>query len=599
VRVRVPVIVKDPEVTVFKQIPLTEPNEVEEDVFLDGPISSRVAILDFDPETGVLLPGIVLERNPAAEQGTYRVQSLETPIGDDLARVSVFGTIYKVVEMFEESDAIGRRIGWAFNGPQLLVMPRAGEWANAYYERESHSLQFFWFRPLGDPTVIVYTSHSQDIVAHEAAHAVLDGIAPDLYHALSPQSLAIHEAIADLTAVLASFRSRDLVESVLSQTNGSIQESHVFAGIAEQFGRAMDSGREYLRDLLNNKSLDPDDSIAANPGDPHDLSEVLSGALYTTLVSLHQQLKEELATKRVEELLAVEPQEAVAQFQKQGLEREPATLQAGPIDAMDAQASADLLEAKRKVSGKALFVATERFRRTLYRGLDYLPPGEVSFADLGRAILASDQASHPDTGQLRDWIRAEFLRRWIVRAPEELDVDTNRDIPAVSELDLEELVRSDWVAYDFANRNRELLGIPSDIPFKVLPRLDVEKEYWYSSGRKMVRECILKVSWTETEPNNLRPPFPDQRQIVVGTTLAIDWETKQVRAIITSEKGERQRASRDEFLSRLADDDVLQLGENGIGPSGRPLSAVILAEVIEGQMRVRGSARFLHLVPEG
>lgn len=71
------------------------------------------------------------------------------------------------------------RIRWAGRlpgGPQLLVVPRAGEWANAFYERESRSLQFFYFSPSGESRRI-YTSHSQDIVAHETAHAILDGIA--------------------------------------------------------------------------------------------------------------------------------------------------------------------------------------------------------------------------------------------------------------------------------------------------------------------------------------------------------------------------------------------------------------------------------------
>ena len=317
--------------------------------------------------------------------------------------------------MYEEQDTLGRRVAWGFDAPQLLVVPRAGWWANAYYERRSHSLQFFSFRAGGK---LIHTSLSRDIVAHETAHALIDGIDPDLYDALDPQSLALHEGVADLTAVLIAFRSGKLRRAVLDKTDGSIEKSTNFSSIGEQFGRAIDpSGQAgWLRNLLNEDKLDPDGDPADEP-EEHELSQVITGVLYRFLTVLHTDYKRRLAERFGTSTFAV--------------------------------------------SGRALFGASEQFKRMILRGLDYMPPGEITFADYGRAILAADQASFVDD-TWRRWLRENFVIRGIVRQESDLDVETNVPNRAIRDVDLQGLVDSDWVAYTFAEKNRKLLGIPRE-----------------------------------------------------------------------------------------------------------------------------------------
>jgi hypothetical protein len=621
---RVPIILKDPEVSRYKDLPLTTPVVLKGDErYLDGPVCERVAVLDFDPESGLLSPGAVFRPAPTGDSGTYHLERPRDLKDPQVTQVSVFGTVLQTIAMFEEPDVLGRRLTWAFGGPQLLIVPRAGEWANAFYERESRSLQFFFFRP-ADGGHVVYTSQSQDIVAHEAAHAILDGIAPDLYHALSPQAIAVHEAVADLTALLMALRTRQLSERVLEQTGGSIKQSSAFSGLAEQYANALYSDRLFLRDLLNNATLDPDASRSptdtseprlVDRSSPHDLSLVLSGALYATMVELHESLKTEYAAKPVAKSSMVAeaeqslPRPAVA---GQGLvEDDDAELdESGGLTAMASanqappapggQASVDdaqWAEARRRVSGKALYVATQRFKRTVFRALDYLPPGELSFADVGRAIMASDEASHPDSGEMRQWIADEFVRRHIVKRPGDLEVETNFENAAVAKLDLAVLADSDWAAYQFANRNRKLLGIPRGIPFRVLPRLNVKKLYYHQGGPAELHECILKVSWSETEDNRVGTSLAKKRQITVGTTLAIDSKTRRVRAKLTSDRSDAAREDRDRLLARLLDEGTLRLGDEALGPDGRLLASAIRAEVVDGLFRVRGTARTLHLQP--
>jgi hypothetical protein len=317
----------------------------------------------------------------------------------------------------------------------------------------------------------------------------------------------------------------------------------------------------YLRSLLNKKTLDPNDQTLddqgkpnlVSRGEPHELSEVLSGALYSIMVKLHSQLTERWITPGM-----------------------------GKVQA----------------SGKALGVGSKKFRRFILRALDYLPPGEISFADYGRAIIAADQASHPQDREMRDWLTDEFARRAIVPDGKALKVKTNFKNKAVEQMDLDATVRSDWAAYEFANKNRKLLGIPPKIPFRVLPRLDATKLYYERGGQRRVRECLFKVSWDQTEPNALGSSFPSQRTVSVGTTLAIDWETNRIRSLLTSDLSDQQVKDRDALLNRLVQKGLLVDAEQGQGPDGSPLRFLIQAETVGDVMQVRGAARMLHMAAE-
>lgn len=562
--VMVPMMIQDPFVAQVKGMDrLTEQFVIKrESFFLDGPITRRVAVLDLDADTGALHPGSRFgPPKPGRKRGTYEIANAEDVRARDFIQVSVFATVLRTLYMFEEEDTLGREVVWAFDDPQLLVVPQAGRWANAFYERDSGSLQLFYFDS-GAGTIL--TSLSRDIVAHETGHAVLDGIAPALYHSVTPQSLALHEAIADMTALFLAFQSDRLVDAVLRQTGGSIRYSTAFNSIAEEFGRALDpQGRaHYLRNLANDRTLDPNDTSVDERGrpnrverdEPHALSEVLSGALYSVVMSLHEDLTKRFSDQRPDVIAA---------------------------------------------SGKALGIGGTRLHRMFFRALDYLPPGEVSFADYGRAIIAADQASHPTDEKERGWLRQEFVRRGIVPDDAALEVETNFEAPALRDIDLETLVDSDWAAYDFVGRNRDLLGVPDGIPFRVHPRLRSKKLYYHADGKRTVDECILKISWDHPEENRLGPAFPKQRKVTVGTTLAVDWETRQIRSRMTTDLSDQQKDDRDQILMRMADEGILVPDRVGLGPDGQPLRSAMRAETMGDVMRVRGAARMLHLVPLG
>ena len=591
-RVRLPQMIQDPEVVKRDVDLLVEDwTMLDEDHFLDGPITPRVAVVDLDPNTEELVPGAVY-RLPTGSQTLSRYDVDRNDVmSTAFIQVSVFATVYRTMYLYEHPKTLGRKIRWAFDGPQLLVVPRAGWMANAFYERRSRSLQFFSFE--SDDRVI-HTALSRDIVAHETAHAVIDGIVPDLYDALDPQSLALHEGIADLTAMLLAFSSRRLTKAILDKTGGQITESTDFSSIGEEFGRALDpTGKSgWLRNLLNKETLKAYVTPDLEP-EEHDLSQVISGVLYEFMCELHEHIRRDLATRL-----------GLSEF---------------------------------SASGRALFVAARQFERMVLRGLDYLPPGEVTFADFGRAILAADQASYDDD-TWRASLRRKFVERAIVKDESALQVETNFENDKVADADLQGLVDSDWVAYTFAEDIRDLLEIPDGAQFEVLKRIVVDgrfenpgkavEEEARKSEKAPVdarpeaaaadeadgaaaaatvadeakegvpfRELLFKVRWSQVEQN---PPDlgAGQRRVQTGTTLVIDWEGKRIRSLLRPLDFDGRAPARDAMLRRLIERGIVEVTEPDPRGAARPGDSGINAVATDGILRVRNTARLLHIVKE-
>ena len=548
--VTAPMMIQDPAIADLKIGRLIERWEgIHEDHYLDGPVTPRVAIVDLDPSTEANVePARFLPPEGRRKHGEYHVDATDIE-SDAFIQVSTFATVLRTMYMFEEADTLGRRVSWGFDAPQLLVVPRAGWWENAYYERRSHSLQFFSFMS-GDQ--LVHTSLSRDIVAHETAHALLDGIDRDLYDALDPQSLALHEGIADLAAMLLAFRSPTLREAVLNANGGSIEDSTEFSSIGVQFGRAIDpTGRAgFLRNLLNEAALDPNGDPADEP-EEHELSQVLTGALYKFVCRLHAFYKRRIAEE-----------EGKSEFQ---------------------------------ASGEALFRAAERFKRMILRGLDYLPSGEIAFIDYARAMLAADEASHP-RDERRASLREELLSRGIGRTADDLDVETNVEHPAVAAIDLQGLADSDWVAYTFADKNRDLFEMPADAQFEVLPRVVVSKDYYIGPRPTKVKELLFKVRWSVVEDNPRELGGVTKRRIQTGATLVIDWEKKVIRACMKPFDLPGRRRARDTMLRRMMERGLVQVTtpDDPVALRGT-IGTGVSAVATNGILRVRNTAQLLHL----
>ena len=518
-----------------------------QDRFLDGPACRRIAVVDFDPATGAPLPppaAFVPRDADHPLQGRYEFDG--DPTSPATIAVNAFGTVFQTVRMFEGRDALGRQVRWAFDGEQLLVVPRAGEWANAFYDRATRSLQFFWFSSTSGTTV--YTALSRDIVAHECGHALLDAVVPSLFDCVTPQSIAIHEAVADLIALLMALDSKSLRMAVLERSGNELAGPNAFNGIAEEFGLARPGTGGMTRRAL--RDLDSTDTLADLAGArPHVLSTLLSAIFYGAL---------------------------------------------SDIFAAHLEGCRDRFPGKPEAAANAaLGTAHVIFRRLVLRGIDYLPPGELSFADVGRATLAADRAARPDSDAnerllgLRRSFAQGFVDRGLVGSPEELDTSVPPGL-AVAPEELPGLRDSDYVAYDFVTEHRKPLGIPAGVRFTVLPRVDATKVIGPEKDgvAPTQRELILKVAWDHEEDSAVPVGGARRRRVATGVTFVLRWDDGRCLALVSSDVTAGQhREERDALVRRLAEEGLLD-GPDESGPGVR---------VAGGVATLSGTHRLLHL----
>ena len=264
-------------------------------------------------------------------------------------------------------SALGRRLSWGFTGHHLHLVPHAFAEANAYYSCEDRALLFGYVPAVGDrPT---YTCLSYDVVVHETAHAVLDGLRRRFLEPGLPDQAAFHEGFADIVALLSVFSMRPVVEQALgtADKDGRIERrqvepeqlrSGVLTGVAEQIGQVLTQGRGALR----RSAIDSAPGELGRPRpqfqEPHRRGEVLVAVVLDVLIDIW--------VKRLEPLLSPE---------------------------REAPGGARWTGSRAAEEGAK---AATQLLTMLIRGLDYLPPVEFEFGDLLDAVLLADDEVVPD-----------------------------------------------------------------------------------------------------------------------------------------------------------------------------------------------------------
>ncbi|MFC5696188.1 hypothetical protein ACFPU0_11540 [Pseudomonas sp. GCM10022186] len=339
-----------------------------------GPVNEYLEVIDVDPASGQFYEPVDLNHPHLLAQ-----DGLTPSEGDPhFHQQMVFAVAMKTVKLFER--ALGRKVFWSpiwdlersTYKPvhKLRIYPHALREANAYYSPAKKALLFGYFKAsLTDPGVNlpggwVFTALSHDIVAHETTHAILDGLHRRYIEPTSVDSLAFHEAFADIVALMMHFTLPEAVSSQLAARHGSLSERSWLSGLARQFGEA--TGRyAALRDAIDDKGADglPDPTRLARLSEPHERGAILVAAVFDAFVTIYEQRTVDLfrlAGFDGDTSRAALPPELVARL------------------AREAVKSAD------------------HVLRMCIRALDYLPPVDVHFGEFLRAIVTADSDLVPD-----------------------------------------------------------------------------------------------------------------------------------------------------------------------------------------------------------
>ena len=422
VMMKIPVFIKDPAVAL--EDPFLGVQEIEvrlEPGIGDGPTSSRIAVVDFNADTQQLIDPVAwkpengwfrvpaegewlpdapkdpprakkLSQEKQQEYDAYYRQFIEKTVSNQhFHQVNAWAVVQRVLEFYEDPPALGRAVPWGFDGNRLIVVPHAGYGENAFYDRSSKSLQFYYFGDMDRPG---YTCLSHDIIAHETGHAVLDGIRPLYNHASSVQTSAFHEFIGDLTAILLALFNNDIRHRLAETTEGDLRAAGALAGIASQFGRVVE-GRPYLRSAINEITMQEVGSSLS----PHTVSQVLTGAMFDILISI--------AAKHMAKNVPAGGEGADSDVDADGDGGDDG----GGAIAADVPATGTAA-ARTVTPAQALWWSADRFRRVALQPLDLCPPCDIAFLDYARAVLRNDILTNPvdEEGYRQDMLEA-FHRR--------------------------------------------------------------------------------------------------------------------------------------------------------------------------------------------
>ena len=570
-----------------------------------GPVGKYLEVIDYDTNNKSYYQPVNLD-DPWVILGDGLDPSESNP---QFHQQMVYAVASETIARFE--SALGRSIKWSFGRwkradqkeeegegggeeeaennslAKLRIFPHGMQDANAYYSDDLGALVFGYFpaseADLGRnlPGQTVFTCLSHDIIAHETAHALVDSQKDFFMEPTSADSLAFHEAFADIVALFQHFLFKEPLQEMIRLTGGQIfrdivapenlpsKNGPVFqaelttdnplVALAVQFGEAMGM-RKALRSALGTP---PNSKDLEKYFEPHKRGSILVAAVFDAYFSIY--------VRRTSDLMRIARAGGMAG--------------GGLSDDLHPDLVNRLAETATKTA--------THFLNICIRALDYCPPVDILFGDFLRAMITSDHDLFPDDRYgYRAALIDAFRSRGIV--PENVSSYSEESLfwcpPEVTGTGIDDhhLLRCEGLQFDvfnaedkeyvkalqkknaiilhqFAVKNAKELGLSTDPDLKIWVGSFHEMHRMSDDGKLMFDIVVEftqrrgKVSFDPTDPNS--PTFT----FLGGTTLILD-QNGWVRYAIKKNIGDKKDDDKNIRLKRQRDYLLMRQSEMGLAP---------------------------------
>ena len=339
-----------------------------------GPVGEYLEVIDVDPASGCYYPPVDLnDRNLLAQDG------LPPSTGNpQFHQQMVYAVAMTTIRNFER--ALGRLAMWSPHYTKkppyvphyvrrLRIYPHALRQANAFYSPQKKALLFGYFPAAGSdpahqmPGATIFTCLSHDIVVHETTHALLDGLHRRFIEPTNADSLAFHEAFADVVALFQHFSFPEVLRHQIGKTRGDLADQNLLGELAYEFGRAT-GVRGALRSAIGTWKDGKWQPHVPQPGEykltaqPHTRGSHLVAAVFDAFLAIYK--------ARIADLLRI------------------ATGGTGRLP--EGQLHPDLVNRLADEAAKS----SRHVLNMCIRALDYCPPCDLTFGEYLRALITAD-----------------------------------------------------------------------------------------------------------------------------------------------------------------------------------------------------------------